>query len=97
MTGIYILKTLEEYRVTYSNLFIELMGTYNRKTMDYEVVPEIAEKMFGDSKVFDSYDLAIDYAKELSRTVPETDDGIFVISDFYKVTFEDLINGNKYS
>lgn len=96
MSGIYILNSLKEYRVAYSNLFLELNGSYN-KSLEFEVVPEIAQKMFGDSKVFDSYDLAIDYAKELSRALPETEDGIFVISDFNKVSFEDLINGNTNS
>ena len=97
MTGIYILKSLNVYRVSYSDIFINLMGSYDEKTMNYKVVPQIANKMFGDSKVFDNINLAVDYARELSRTVPETDDGIFIIDNFDKVTFEDLINGNSYS
>jgi hypothetical protein len=73
------------------------MGSYNEKTMNYNVVPEIAKKMFGDSKVFDNVNSAVDFALELSWNVPETDDGIFIIDTFDNMTFEDLINGNSYS
>ena len=97
MTGIYILKNLSEYRVAYSDLFVHLMGSYNEKTMNYNVVPEIAKKMFEDSKVFDNVNSAVDFAIQMSRNITETDDGIFIIDTFDEMTFEDLIDGNSYS
>jgi hypothetical protein len=97
MTGIYILKTLDGYRVCYSNLFVKMLGSYNDKKMNYNVVPEIAKQMFEHCEVLPNIIMAISYANQISNSVPETDDGVFVINNFSDVNFEDLVNGNSYS
>jgi len=48
MSGIYILKTLDGYRVAYSKLKDYLFCNYNDDTMNYEIHTEVLNEIFGN-------------------------------------------------
>lgn len=97
MDGIYILKTIGEFRVSYSNLYINLFGSFDDESLNYIIDPIVVEKMFGKALVFTDINDAVDYAVNLSRSYEETDDGILLIDSCENLYFEDIVNGNSGS
>ena len=51
MSGIYVLKTKEGYRVNFTNDQIYLFGSYNDDTMNYNINTDILKKIFGNCAV----------------------------------------------
>ena len=97
MSGVYVLKTKDGYRVAYSELYNDLFGAYIDSTMNYEINVSTLKKMFGDAAYFDNEEMALDEAKKISYIVPETDDGIMIIGNYKNVTYSELSDGNKDS
>jgi hypothetical protein len=95
-TGIYILITKNEYRVTYSNQYINLFGKYDDKTNNFEINKNILLQMFGDCFIFHHEEPALAEALHISKLHGETDNGIMYIN-YSRYNFEDLVNGNKTS
>lgn len=93
MSGIYILKTLDGYRVAYSKLKDYLFCNYNDDTMNYEIHTEILNEMFGNCLALENARDALEASKCISNTMKETMDGIMFIDSYGKYTFEELSNG----
>ncbi len=93
MTGIYVMVTKDGYRVTASDQFVYLFGSYNDDSMNYNLETQILDKMFGNCAILDSAKDAIEAAKCISKTLNETEDGIMFIDSYGKYTFEELMNG----
>jgi hypothetical protein len=93
MTGIYILQTQDEYRVTYSEYYYNLFGKFNDDMSKYEPVKEEFKSAFSKCFPFKTSDAALQFAQRLSMSIPETDDGIMFIKEYKEYTFEELCNG----
>jgi len=93
MSGIYIMVTEDGYRVSASNKFIYLLGSYNDDSMNYDLETEVLQEMFGNCAVLETAKDAIEAAKCISKTLNETEDGIMFIDSYGKYTFEELLNG----
>jgi hypothetical protein len=93
MSGVYILKTLDGYRVVYSKEKDCLFGSFNDDTMNYEIKTDILDSMFGNCCSIDNARDAIESAKCISNTMKETDDGIMILDSYGKYTFEELLSG----
>lgn len=93
MTGIYVMVTQDGYRVTASDQFVYLFGSYNDDSMNYNIETQVLEKMFGNCAILNSAKDALEAAKCISKTINETDDGIMFIDSYGKYTFEELLNG----
>lgn len=89
MNGIYILRSSDGFRVSYSNLYNQLVLSRNLESYRYNLDPAVVREMFSESVVYNSYESALDQALSISRGVPETDDGIMVL-DYCNVSFEEL-------
>ena len=98
MSGIYILKTKEGYRVNFTKDYIYLFGSYNDDTMNYNINADILKKIFGNCAVIPNEFMANASAQAISKVRMETDDGIVMLS-YSNFTFEELLNGkaNKTS
>ena len=99
MSGIYILKTKEGYRVNFTKDYIYLFGSYNDDTMNYNINADILKKIFGNCAVIPNEYMALQSAKGISRLHNETEDGIMILKSYDTYTFEELLNGkaNKTS
>jgi len=93
MSGIYILVTKDGYRVSASNEFVYLFGSYNDDSMNYNLETEVLQKIFGNCAVLETAKDAIESAKCISKTINETEDGIMFIDSYGKYTFKELIDG----
>lgn len=93
MDGIYILKTVDGYRVAYSDKKDSLFGLYNNDTMNYDIDVDILDKIFGRCSILETAKIALDISSSISNSVKETDDGIMFITSYGKYTFEELLNG----
>lgn len=93
MSGIYVLKTQNGYRVNFSKKYDCLFGCFNDDTMNYNIDAQVLKQVFGNCQVFSNEALAIESAKGISRVHQDTDDGIMVINEYQNFTFEDLLNG----
>jgi hypothetical protein len=93
MSGIYIMVTKDGYRVSASNQFVYLFGSYNDDSMNYNLETEILQKIFGNCAVLETAKDAIESAKCISKTLNETEDGIMFIDSYGKYTFEELLDG----
>lgn len=89
MNGIYILRSNDGFRVSYSNLYNQLVLSHNVESCRFNLNPVIVREVFGESAVYNSYESALNRALEISRDVPETDDGIMVL-EYSNVSFEEL-------
>ena len=92
MSGIYILKLKDGFRVAYSKRYEDMIGSYNDSSMNYELNKKVIEEVFGDKKTYTEYSDALDAALEVSKKYPETDDGIFVMRHALNKTFDEVIN-----
>lgn len=93
MSGIYILETIDGYRVTYSEDYYSLFGMFNDDTGRYDPIAKEFKYTFGYCVPFKTQSEALESAQKISKTVSETDDGIMFITDYKKYTFEELCNG----
>jgi hypothetical protein len=92
MSGIYIMVTKDGYRVSASDQFVYLFGSYNDDSMNYNLETEVLQKIFGNCAVLETAKDAIESAKCISKTLNETEDGIMFIDSYGKYTFEELLN-----
>jgi hypothetical protein len=99
MSGIYVLKTKDGYRVNYTKDYVHLFGSYNDDTMNYDINADYLKRIFGNCAVFPNEIMAIQSAKGISNLHDETEDGIMVLKSYDTYTFEELLNGkaNKTS
>lgn len=99
MSGIYIMVTKDGYRVSASDQFVYLFGSYNDDSMNYNLEAEVLQKVFGNCAILETAKDAIEAAKCISKTINETEDGIMFIDSYGKYTFEELLDGraNKKS
>ena len=86
--GIYILETLDGYRVIYSKKYYEFVNLFG------ELEGEGVKDCFGNAEVHDSLSDAMDVARALSHKYIETDDGICLLKQGKNLSFSDII-GNK--
>ena len=93
MSGIYIMVTKDGYRVSASDQFVYLFGSYNDDSMNYNLETEILQKIFGNCAVLETAKDAIESAKCISKTLNETEYGIMFIDSYGKYTFEELLDG----
>ena len=99
MSGIYILKTKDGYRVNFTKEYVYLFGSYNDDTMNYDINANILKSIFGNCAVFPTEIMAINSAKALSSVHEETEDGIMILSSYKDYTYKELLDGkaNKTS
>lgn len=93
MSGIYILKTKDGYRVIHTNRYDDLVG-FDRNG-NYFIDGEVAKVLFSNSYKYDKLDDALEHARVISRNYLETDDGICVVKYAEDVTFKELIKNGK--
>jgi hypothetical protein len=87
--GIYILVTLDGYRIFVGNVLGIYAGydSNGRFVLDESVVKHI----FGGKQVFDNEDCALSAALELSNLTGELDDGIYWIRDIADKDFNEFV------
>lgn len=93
MSGIYILKTKDGYRVNYTTEYVRLFGGYNDVTMNYNINVDVLKRVFGNCAVFPIEIMAINSAKAISKVHDETEDGIMVLNSYADYTFKELLDG----
>ena len=93
MSGIYILETVDGYRVTYSRRYEELVSM--NTNIEYYVVGNIAKQVFENCFCYDTIENAMDHARRISKVFLETDDGIRIVSYAKNLTFGELIENGK--
>ena len=98
MSGIYILKTKDGYRVNFAKNYDYLFSGFNDDTMDYNIDTQSFKEVFGNCAVIPNEFMANASAQAISKVRMETDDGIVMLS-YSNFTFEELLNGkaNKTS
>ena len=93
MSGIYILKTKDGYRVAHTNRYYDLVG-FDRNA-DYFIDGNVAKQVFSGCFKYDTLDEAIGHAHVIARNYLETDDGICELKYAEKMTFKELIKNGK--
>lgn len=93
MSGIYILKTKDGYRVTNSHRYDELVSF--DKNGEYFIDGKVAKSLYSNCFRYDKLDDAIEHARAISRNHWETDDGICVVKYAEHLTFKELIKNGK--
>jgi hypothetical protein len=93
MSGIYILKTKDGYRVAHTYRYEELVGIDAH--INYCVNGKIAKDIFSGCFCYVILDEAIKHAQVISKMYDETDDGICVIKYTEHLTFKELIKNDK--
>ena len=92
MSGIYILKLKDGFRVAYSEQYEDMIGSYDDALMNYQLNKNVIKEVFGDKKNYIEYYQAIKAAIDVSKKYPETDDGIFVMQHAFDKTFDEVVN-----
>ena len=90
MSGIYILKTTDGFRVAYSRDYYQLVDL--SEDIQYNVNGKIAEKIFKNSRCYETYEYALKQAKLIASNYKETDDGICLISYAQHLSYGELVN-----
>jgi len=85
--GIYILASLEGYRVTYSKRYDDFM------TLEGKLVGNVIEECFNSCQNCDTMEIAMDEAHRIAKKYHETDDGICLISAGKNKSFEQIVKG----
>jgi len=93
MSGIYILVTNKDYRVTYSKHYHSMFLDWNEEVFNYYLNGQIVKQEFDSSPVFLKEQDALDYALSLADKYPETDDGIFYIENAKDKSYKEITNG----
>ena len=94
MSGVYVLKTSDGYRVAYSRLIEDIYGYFDDETIGYRPCGSAIARKFGNATVFADAESAREYARELSVNYDYLDDGITFIEDYSDSTFVDLVETN---
>ena len=90
MSGIYILKTTDGFRVAYSCDYYQLVDF--SENIQYTVNGKVAAKIFTGSRCFETYEQALKRAKIIALNYEETDDGICLIFYAQHLSYGELIN-----
>lgn len=90
--GTYILITSDGYRVTPLNDYDSLFDGYMPDMSKYLNTDKLVEA-FGECNVFETQSEAIEVARALSKAYRETEDGILVMTDYRKYSFQELKDG----
>lgn len=90
--GTYILITSDGFRVTPLNDYGSLFDGYMPDMSKYLNVNKLIEA-FGDCRVLQTQSEAIEVARALSKAYKETEDGILVMTDYRKYSFQELKDG----
>lgn len=85
--GIYILASLEGYRVTYSKRYDDFV------TLEGKLVGNVIEDCFGSCQNYDTIVIAMDEAHRIAKKYHETDDGICLITAGKNKSFERIVKG----
>ena len=85
--GIYILASLEGYRVIYSKRYDDFM------TLEGKLVGNVIEECFGNCENYDTMEIVMDEAHRIANKYHETDDGICLISTAENMSFEQIVKG----
>lgn len=85
--GVYILASLNGYRVTYSKRYDDFM------TIEGKLIGNVIEDCFGNCQNYDTIEIAMDEARRIAKKYHETDDGICLISVGKYKTFEEIVKG----
>lgn len=93
MSGIYILKTTDGFRVAYSRDYYQLVDL--SENIQYNVNGKIAKNIFGNSQCYSTYEYALKQAKLIASNYEETNDGICLIKYAQHISYEDLINDSR--
>jgi len=83
--GIYILKTADGFRVTYSKRYDDFV------TIEGKLVGLSVNECFGSCEPLQTQENAMDVAVRLARKYHETDDGICLIEIGKKQTFDEIV------
>lgn len=91
--GVYILETKDGYRVAYCRDYDDFFVAFDDATLDY--VPHVPrfKTVFGNCKVFNDKNDALNEAFDIDKQLIETIDGIMFIDNYHNMTFEELVNG----
>lgn len=90
--GTYILITSDGYRVTPLNDYGSLFDGYTPDMSRYLNADKVIEA-FGECHVFKTQSEAIEVARAISKAYQETEDGILVMTDYRKYSFQELKDG----
>lgn len=89
--GVFVLHTSgPEYRVAYSNAIDNIYGKFDDDTHHWRGDMDRMIDVFGQSKVYDTLQDAIDAAQVLSYDYEYLEYGVCVINDFSKMKFGQL-------
>jgi hypothetical protein len=91
--GTYILITSDGYRVTPLNDYDSIFDGYMQPDMSRYLNTEKVFEAFGECHVFKTQSEAIEVAQALSKAYQETEDGILVMTDYRKYSFQELKDG----
>ena len=91
MSGVYILQTLDGYRVCFSRRYEELVSL--DENIEFQVDGKLAKLIFGECYRYQYEEEALEHAKEISRMHPNMDDGIRFIRYAQNKTFKELTRG----
>ena len=83
--GIYILKTADGFRVTYSKRYDDFV------TIEGKLVGLSVNECFGSCELLLTQENAMDEARRLSKKYHETDDGICLIKNGQNQTFDEIV------
>ena len=90
--GTYILITSDGYRVTPLNDYGSLFDGYTPDMSKYLNTDKVVEA-FGECRVFKTEAEVIEVARAISKAYQETEDGILVMTDYRKYSFQELKDG----
>lgn len=90
--GTYILITTDGYRVTPLNDYDSLFDGYMPDMSKYLNTNNFIQA-FGDCVAFQTQAEAIEVARAISKAYKETEDGILVMTDYRKYSFQELKDG----
>jgi hypothetical protein len=88
--GIYVLQTYgPEFRVAYAHAIDNIFGTFSDETLHWTGNVEMMRRYFGESKVYDNLEEALDIAQTLSYDYDYLEDGVCVIREFESIKFNE--------
>ena len=93
MSGIYILKTKDGFRVAYNTELYNFLSHYDDKKMDWTLNGSEIAKIFDSAPFFNNFSSAMNMAIQISKKYAETSDGIFEIRQGESLNYEEIVNG----
>ena len=77
MSGVYILETVDGFRVAYAPTYELLYGPWDESIKNFTLDTKEAKRIFGNSIVYATIEEADEAAWNIAKTIPETDDGTY--------------------